>query len=164
MAVGAGWVVARGAVNQFSPTYQSNVSGVTPTRFKPTMSTAANIVVGLIALLHIYILVLEMFLWETTRAMKAFGTTPATAATTKVLAANQGLYNGFLAAGLLWGLYLGSAGFSIKVFFCCACWWQGCMALQQPTSAFCSFKSFRRRLGSCCCTSVQTATDSIWWT
>lgn len=81
------------------------------------MSTAANIVVGLIALLHIYILVLEMFLWETTRAMKAFGTTPATAATTKVLAANQGLYNGFLAAGLLWGLYLGPDGFSIKVFF-----------------------------------------------
>lgn len=81
------------------------------------MSTAANIVVGLIALLHIYILVLEMFLWETTRAMKAFGTTPATAATTKLLAANQGLYNGFLAAGLLWGLYLGPDGFSIKVFF-----------------------------------------------
>jgi putative membrane protein len=81
------------------------------------MSTAANIVVGLIALLHIYILILEMFLWETPRAMKAFGTTPATAVTTKVLAANQGLYNGFLAAGLLWGLYLGPAGFAIKVFF-----------------------------------------------
>ncbi len=81
------------------------------------MSTAANIVVGLIALLHIYIMVLEMFLWETPRAMKAFGTTAATAATSKVLAANQGLYNGFLAAGLLWGLYLGPAGNSVKVFF-----------------------------------------------
>ena len=81
------------------------------------MSTAANVVIGLIAILHIYILILEMFLWETPRAMKAFGTTPATAVTTKVLAANQGLYNGFLAAGLLWGLYLGPAGFSIKVFF-----------------------------------------------
>ena len=81
------------------------------------MSTAVNVVIGLIAILHIYILVLEMFLWETPRAMKAFGATPATAVTTKALAANQGLYNGFLAAGLLWGLYLGSAGFSIKVFF-----------------------------------------------
>jgi putative membrane protein len=81
------------------------------------MSTAANVVIGLIAVLHIYILVLEMFLWETPRAMKAFGTTPATAVTSKVLAANQGLYNGFLAAGLLWGLYLGPAGFAIKVFF-----------------------------------------------
>ena len=81
------------------------------------MFTAANIVIGLIAVLHIYILVLEMFLWETPRAMKAFGTTPATATVSKVLAANQGLYNGFLAAGLLWGLYLGPAGFAIKVFF-----------------------------------------------
>ena len=81
------------------------------------MLTAANIVIGLIAALHTYILVLEMFLWETPRAMKAFGTTPATAKVSKVLAGNQGLYNGFLAAGLLWGLYLGPAGFAIKVFF-----------------------------------------------
>ncbi len=81
------------------------------------MSTAANIVVGLIGLLHIYILVLEMFLWDKPRGMKAFGLTPELAATTKVLAANQGLYNGFLAAGLLWSLTLGAAGYQIKVFF-----------------------------------------------
>jgi putative membrane protein len=82
------------------------------------VSTAANIVVFLVAALHVYILVLEMFLWETKRARKAFNTTPEFAAQTKVLAANQGLYNGFLAAGLFWGLYLGGgAGFAVKVFF-----------------------------------------------
>lgn len=78
---------------------------------------AANVVVLLIAMLHIYILVLEMFLWETPKGMKAFGLTPEQAAQTKVLAANQGLYNGFLAAGLFWGLLLGDAGFQVKVFF-----------------------------------------------
>jgi putative membrane protein len=81
------------------------------------MMFAANIVIGLIALLHVYILVLEMFLWETPRAMKVFKQTKETAVITKVLAANQGLYNGFLAAGLFWGLYLGQAGNHIKVFF-----------------------------------------------
>ena len=81
------------------------------------MVLAANIVVGLIAALHIYILVLEMFLWTTPRARRAFGTTPEFAEATKVLAANQGLYNGFLAAGLIWGLVLGEAGFGVKVFF-----------------------------------------------
>jgi putative membrane protein len=81
------------------------------------MSTAANIVVGLVAVLHLYILVLEMFLWDKPRGMRAFGLTPASAAATKVLAANQGLYNGFLAAGLLWGLLLGAAGNPVKVFF-----------------------------------------------
>jgi putative membrane protein len=81
------------------------------------MLLAANIVIGLIALLHVYILVLEMFLWETPRALKVFKQTKESAAITKVLAANQGLYNGFLAAGLFWGLYLGQAGNHIKVFF-----------------------------------------------
>ena len=81
------------------------------------MSTAANVVVGLIGLLHVYILVLEMFLWDKPKGMKAFNLTPEFAAATKVLGANQGLYNGFLAAGLFWGLYLGSAGNHIKVFF-----------------------------------------------
>lgn len=81
------------------------------------MSTVANIVVLLVGLLHIYILILEMFLWDKPRGRKAFGLTPEFAAQTKVLAANQGLYNGFLAAGLLWGLYLGDAGYSIKIFF-----------------------------------------------
>jgi putative membrane protein len=81
------------------------------------MKLIANIVVLLIALLHVYILVLEMFMWETPRARKAFGTTPEFAAQSKVLAANQGLYNGFLAAGLFWGLWLGDAGYGVKVFF-----------------------------------------------
>lgn len=81
------------------------------------MSLAANIVVALVGLLHVYILVLEMFLWATPKGQKAFGLTPEFAVATKVLAANQGLYNGFLAAGLFWGLWLGPAGGGVKVFF-----------------------------------------------
>jgi putative membrane protein len=81
------------------------------------MHHASNIVILLIALLHIYILVLEMFFWDKPAGREAFGHSPEMAAASKVLAANQGLYNGFLAAGLLWGLYLGAAGFAIKVFF-----------------------------------------------
>lgn len=81
------------------------------------MHAAANGVVGLVALLHLYFLVLEMFLWNTPRGRRAFGLTPEFAAQTRVLAANQGLYNGFLAAGLLWGLWLGPAGGAVKVFF-----------------------------------------------
>ena len=83
------------------------------------MSTAANVVVALIGILHVYILVLEMFLWDKPKGLKAFGQTPAQAAATKVLAANQGLYNGFLAAGLFWGLSLGAGGMGVKVFFLC---------------------------------------------
>jgi putative membrane protein len=81
------------------------------------MEIAADVAVCLIALLHVYILVLEMFLWNKPYGRKAFGLKPDFAAATAPLAANQGLYNGFLAAGLFWGLSLGSAGFSIKVFF-----------------------------------------------
>ena len=81
------------------------------------MTLAANILIFIIALLHFYILVLEMFLWETPRGMRVFRHTPETAKITKKLAANQGLYNGFLAAGLLWSLVLGEAGFQVKVFF-----------------------------------------------
>ena len=81
------------------------------------MTLIANTLVALLALLHVYILVLEMFLWDKPRGLKAFNQTPASAAQTKVLAANQGLYNGFLAAGLFWGLSLGQAGLSIKIFF-----------------------------------------------
>ena len=68
------------------------------------MSILAKILIALIALEHIYILVLEMFLWTTPRGRKAFGMTPEFAEQTRVLAANQGLYNGFLAAGLIWSL------------------------------------------------------------
>jgi putative membrane protein len=81
------------------------------------MSTAANVVVGLLGVLHVYILVLEMFLWDKPAGMRAFGMTQAAATATKVLAANQGLYNGFLAAGLFWGLSLGAAGTGVKIFF-----------------------------------------------
>ena len=81
------------------------------------MGLIASVVVGLIALLHLYFLVLEMFLWDRPAGLKAFGNTPEKAALTKVLAANQGLYNGFLAAGLLWGLWLGAEGFGVTVFF-----------------------------------------------
>jgi putative membrane protein len=81
------------------------------------MRTAFDIVVGLISLLHVYILVLEMFLWNTPRGRKAFGLTPEFAAATRTLAANQGLYNGFLAAGLFWGLSQGAAGDGVKLFF-----------------------------------------------
>lgn len=81
------------------------------------MNLAALIVTALVALVHVYILVLEMFLWETPYGRRVFRTTPETAATSKVLAANQGLYNGFLAAGLFWGLWLGSAGQDVRLFF-----------------------------------------------
>ena len=81
------------------------------------MKLAADILIALVALLHVWFLVLEMFLWDKPLGLKTFRQTPETAATSKVLAANQGLYNGFLAAGLAWGLCLGDAGFSVKVFF-----------------------------------------------
>ena len=77
----------------------------------------ANILTGVVALIHAYIVVLEMLLWETERGRKAFGTTPEFAKASKVLAANQGLYNGFLVAGLVWGIWLGEAGDPIKIFF-----------------------------------------------
>jgi putative membrane protein len=81
------------------------------------MAVAANLVVALVALLHVYFLVLEMFLWTKPIGLRVFGQTPEAAEATKVLAANQGLYNGFLAAGLAWGLVLGQDGLPIKVFF-----------------------------------------------
>lgn len=81
------------------------------------MSLAANIVIALIALMHLWFLVLEMFLWTLPSGHRAFGLSPEFAEQTRVLAANQGLYNGFLAAGLVWGLSLGAAGFSVKLFF-----------------------------------------------
>ena len=81
------------------------------------MTTAANIAIALVALLHAYFLVLEMFLWDKPYGRRAFNLTPEFAASSKGLAANQGLYNGFLVAGLVWGLSLGAAGIDIKVFF-----------------------------------------------
>ena len=81
------------------------------------MAMFAMILVGFLGLLHIYILVMEMLLWETPRVRKVFGTSPEFAANTKSMAANQGLYNGFLAAGLFWGLWQGEAGRDVAAFF-----------------------------------------------
>jgi putative membrane protein len=78
-----------------------------------------DILVGIVALIHVYIVVLEMVLWDTERGRKAFGTTPAFSAESKVLAANQGLYNGFLVAGLVWSLWPGGGGEPAKIFFLC---------------------------------------------
>jgi putative membrane protein len=79
------------------------------------MGLLATAAVALVALLHLYFLVLEMFLWDKPFGMKTFGLTPEKAATTKSLAMNQGLYNGFLAAGLGWGLVADLL--NVKVFF-----------------------------------------------
>jgi putative membrane protein len=78
------------------------------------MRLAAEVAVALVALLHVYFLVLEMFLWDKSFGRRTFGMTPEQAAATKTLAMNQGLYNGFLAAGLLWGML---AGDEVKIFF-----------------------------------------------
>jgi putative membrane protein len=79
----------------------------------------ANILVALVAALHVYFLVLEMFLWTKPLGLKTFRQSPEKAQDSAVLAANQGLYNGFLAAGLIWGLVQAVPGFAfqIKVFF-----------------------------------------------
>lgn len=83
------------------------------------MQIISSILVLLVALEHFYILALEMFLWMKPSTMKTFGTTPDDAQTMKTMAANQGLYNGFLATGLLYSLVAGSpdVSFQFKVFF-----------------------------------------------
>ncbi|NIF21649.1 DUF1304 domain-containing protein [Candidatus Pantoea multigeneris] len=77
----------------------------------------STLLVVLVAAIHVYILILEMFLWDTPFGRKAFNLSPVFSRDTKVLAANQGLYNGFLAAGLLFGVWLGSEGLQFKLFF-----------------------------------------------
>jgi putative membrane protein len=77
----------------------------------------ANLLVALVALLHLGFLVLEMFLWTTPFGLKTFNLTREFAEQSRALAANQGLYNGFLAAGLIWGLLSHQHGFAIQVFF-----------------------------------------------
>ena len=82
------------------------------------MNVVAQVLVGLVAVIHAYIVVLEMFLWTTPRGMKVFATEPEFAKKSATLAANQGLYNGFLAAGLVWGLIVAEpVAFQFKVFF-----------------------------------------------
>ncbi len=83
------------------------------------MTFIANILVAVVAALHVYFLILEMFLWTKPLGLKTFRNSIEKATETAVLAANQGLYNGFLAAGLVWGLVHPNAAFAfqIKVFF-----------------------------------------------
>jgi putative membrane protein len=81
------------------------------------MRVVADVLVVFVALLHVMFLVLEMFLWTKPFGRRTFGLSRELAEATKGLAANQGLYNGFLAAGLIWGVMSGDAGFQIKVFF-----------------------------------------------
>jgi len=82
------------------------------------MATIAAVLVAIVAAIHVYIVILEMFLWRTPRGLRSFGTTQAFADESATLAANQGLYNGFLVAGLVWGLVASDpVGFQVKVFF-----------------------------------------------
>ena len=81
------------------------------------MESAAIVATAFVALLHLWFLVLEMFLWTNPAGRRAFGTTKEFAEASRVLAANQGLYNGFLAAGLAWGAWRGADGHDIRIFF-----------------------------------------------
>jgi putative membrane protein len=83
------------------------------------MTMVGNVLVALVAALQVYFLILEMFLWTRPRGLKTFGNTLEKAQASAVLAANQGLYNGFLAAGLVWGLLHPAAAvaWQIKTFF-----------------------------------------------
>jgi putative membrane protein len=81
------------------------------------MTALTSAMVVLVALLHFYFLLLEMFFWDKPLGLRTFGIEPEFAKASRTLAANQGLYNGFLAAGLVWGLSLGLHGDSIKIFF-----------------------------------------------
>ena len=81
------------------------------------MAVVADVLVALVALIHVYIVVLEMFLWTAPRTRAAFGTTVEFAEESKTLAANQGLYNGFLALALVWGLLASDpTGFQLKLY------------------------------------------------
>ena len=82
------------------------------------MATVATVLVAVVAAIHLYIVVLEMLLWRTPRGLRAFGTTQAFADESATLAANQGLYNGFLVAGLVWGLLASDpVGYQVRLFF-----------------------------------------------
>ena len=95
----------------------------------------ATVLIAVVAFIHLYILVLEMFLWDTRTGHKAFNLSPEFARETRVLAANQGLYNGFLAAGLLWSLWLGEEGVHVAIFF---------LACVLIAGRFCMFRLYLR--------------------
>jgi len=82
------------------------------------MRLAANIAIAFVAIEHIFILILEMFLWTKPFGRRVFGLTPELAQSSRVLAANQGLYNGFLAAGLIWSLVIASPAAAIFFLSC----------------------------------------------
>ncbi len=113
------------------------------------MSTVANIVVLLIAILHVYILVLEMFLWDKPTGLRAFNQTQEAATASKVLAANQGLYNGFLATGLFWGLSLGANGNSVKIFFLCCVLVAGLYGAMTANKKILSIQAIPAAIGLC---------------
>jgi len=77
-----------------------------------------NVLTGVVAAIHVYIVVLEMYLWDKPAGRRSFGLTPEFAAATRTLAANQGLYNGFLAAGLIYGLARGEPSFKLFFLIC----------------------------------------------
>jgi len=82
------------------------------------MAIASQVLTGLVAALHVYFLVLEMFLWATPTGQRVFGRTAEEQESTKILAANQGLYNGFLAAGLVWSLIAAQPfAYDLRLFF-----------------------------------------------
>jgi putative membrane protein len=81
------------------------------------MSTAACVAIGIVGLLHVYFMILESFLWTKPAGLRVFRQTREQAEATRVLAMNQGVYNGFLAAGLFWSLTLGPNGRAVATFF-----------------------------------------------
>lgn len=93
----------------------SDVANCAINCFNKKMKILANVLMGFVALIHLGIMVLEMFFWNHPVGQKIFGMSPEVAASSAVLAANQGLYNGFLAFGLVWGLV--SNRRDVKIFF-----------------------------------------------
>jgi len=83
------------------------------------MNTLQNLLTGFVALIHCYIMVLETFLWKTAYGMKTFQLTPERAEMTGVMAQNQGVYNGLLAAGLIWSFFIASREWkrNVRIFF-----------------------------------------------
>lgn len=115
------------------------------------MLILAQILTVLVALLHVYFLVLEMFLWTKPLGLKTFRNSPEKAETTRVLAANQGLYNGFLSAGLLWGL--ATAQWNVVLFFL------GCVLVAALYGAY----SVNKRIFFVQGIPAIAAITAVWW-
>ena len=104
------------ASSELDIVHRAALSLVTTTWSLHRMTRIANVMTLVVALIHFYILVLEMFLWTKPRGRRIFGMTEDFAQASRVLAANQGLYNGFLAVGLVWSVIIGGNGAAIRVF------------------------------------------------